>query len=84
MSMRVLIRSADPVLLSYAESLLRDAGLSPQCFDSRISLVGGGIGALPQRLSVTDEEYTQARRLLSEAGLAHELVGDDMNRGAGL
>lgn len=76
--MRVLIRSTDPVLLSYAESLLTSAGLAPERLDSGISLVGGGIGALPQRLMVPDEQFAQARRMLSDAGLAHEIVKDDI------
>ena len=76
--MRVLIRSTDPVLLSYAESLLTSAGLSPERLDSGVSLIVGGIGALPQRLMVPDDQYARASRLLSEADLAHEVVKDDI------
>lgn len=76
--MRVLIRSTDPVLLSYVESLLTSAGFTPERLDSGISMIGGGIGALPQRIMLPDDQIAQARHLLSEADLAHEIAKDDI------
>lgn len=71
--MQEIIRANDPVLLSYAESLLSDAGFSPFVADSHMSVLEGSIGAIARRLLVPDDEADGARRLLRDAGLAHEL-----------
>lgn len=68
-----ILRVNDPVLISAVEALLRGAGLSPYVADSYVSAVEGSIGAFPRRLLVPDEEAAQARRVLTEAGLAGEL-----------
>lgn len=68
-----LLRSNDPVLLSFVQALLRDAEIGHLLADSHMSVLDGSIGILPRRLLVDDEEIDQARRLLSDAGLAHEL-----------
>ncbi|WP_182085862.1 DUF2007 domain-containing protein [Aureimonas sp. ME7] len=68
-----LLRSNDPVLLSFAEALLRDAGIAHLLADSHMSVLDGSIGILPRRLLVDEEEIAQARRLLRDADLGHEL-----------
>lgn len=65
-----LLRSNDPVLISFAESLLIDADLTHSVADSHMSVMEGSIGALPRRILVADEQLTQARRLLTDAGVA--------------
>lgn len=74
--MHELIRANDPVLLSYAESLLRDAGFAPFVADGHMSVLEGSIGAIPRRLLIPDDEAAGARRLLREAGLGDELRDD--------
>jgi hypothetical protein len=37
----------------------------------------GSLGVLPRRVLVADDDVDRARRLLTEAGLAHELRPDD-------
>ncbi|CCM74622.1 DUF2007 domain-containing protein [Rhizobium mesoamericanum] len=71
--MHELIRANDPVLLSYAESLLKDAGI--RCFiaDQGMSILEGSLGMLPRRLLVDDEAADRARRILVDAGLGDEL-----------
>jgi hypothetical protein len=64
--MRELLRSADPVRLSFLEALLAGAGIEALVLDRAVSAVYGA--ALDQRLVVEDEDYAQARRLLIEAG----------------
>ncbi len=66
--MRVILRSNDPVRLSFLMALLRDAGVRCVLLDGHISAVEGGIGAFPRRLAVADEDERQARRVLAEAG----------------
>jgi len=67
--MRELVTSNDPVLLSYLQVLLNDAGIEVSVFDGNMSAVQGTLIAVQQRLAVAEEDWAQARRLLDEAGL---------------
>ncbi|KAB2915281.1 MAG: DUF2007 domain-containing protein [Hyphomicrobiaceae bacterium] len=71
-----LLRSNDAVLISFAESILRQAGIASVVADQHISVVEGSIGAFPRRLLVSSEDGAAARRVLAEAGLDTWLVGD--------
>jgi len=64
-----LLRSNDPVLLSYIEALLKDAGVGHMVADANMSIVEGSIGILPRRVLVDQDQWSRARRILSEAGL---------------
>lgn len=68
-----LLRTNDPVTLSFSVSLLEDAGIVHFVADENMSIVEGSLGMLPRRLMVDGEKIEQARRLLSDAGIAHEL-----------
>ena len=72
--MQAILRTNDPVLLSFVEALLREAGIGHHVADAHISVLEGSIGAFPRRVLVVDEEVEAARRLLTEAGLAAELA----------
>jgi len=74
--MREILRSNNPVLLSFVEVLLRDAGVEPIIADGNMSVMEGSIGVLPRRILVRSDELTRARHVLAEAGLAH-WVNDD-------
>lgn len=65
--MKELLRSNDPVLLSWAEATLRAAGIRSLLLDVHTSIVEGSIGAIPRRLMVPDADYGTAGRLLEEA-----------------
>lgn len=67
--MRELVTSNDPVLLSYLQALLNDAGIEVTVFDRNMSAVQGTLVAVQQRLAVPEDDWAQARRLLDEAGL---------------
>jgi hypothetical protein len=71
--MRELVRTTEPVLLSFVEALLNDAGLTCMIADTHISVMEGSIGVFPRRVLVLDEDYARARRLLIDAGLEREL-----------
>ncbi len=71
--MQELIRTNDLVLISYVDSLLKAEGIPLLVLDSHASVIDGSIGMVPRRLMVGDDDLTQARHLLAEAGLGHEL-----------
>ncbi|HRO01765.1 DUF2007 domain-containing protein [Nitrobacter sp.] len=75
--MRELIRTNDLVLVSAVGALLDGAGIFHLVLDQNMSVVEGSLGVLPRRILVNDGENRAARRLLAEAGLAHELRPDD-------
>ena len=78
--MREILRSNDAVLISFAESVLRQAGIASLLADQHISVVEGSIGAFPRRLLVGGEDWPTAHRMLSEAGLGASLVNDGGTR----
>jgi len=71
--MHELIRTNDPVLLSFAESLMKDAGIHCSVADQAMSILEGSLGMLPRRFLVDGERADQARRILVDAGLGDEL-----------
>ena len=75
--MREIIRANDPVLISAVVALLDGAGLHHMVLDQNMSVLEGSLGVLPRRVLVADEDAAAARRLLQDAGLAHELRPDD-------
>ena len=75
--MRDLIRTNDPVLLSFAEALLRDAGIPTVLADSNMSIMEGSIGILPRRLLVETDSYEAACRVMREADLGQWVKTSD-------
>ena len=71
--MHELIRTNDPVLLSFAQSLMKDAGIHCLVADQAMSVLEGSLGMLPRRFLVEEERADQARRILIDAGLGNEL-----------
>jgi hypothetical protein len=68
-----LIRTNDAVVLSFAQSILRDAGIDCLIADQNMSVMEGSIGLLPRRVLVRDDEADAARRILTDAGIGHEM-----------
>ena len=75
--MRELVRTNDAVLLSAIQALLRAADIPHHTLDQNMSVLEGSLGILPRRILVAQEHVRSARRLLADAGLAHELSSDD-------
>ncbi|MBX9773351.1 MAG: DUF2007 domain-containing protein [Xanthobacteraceae bacterium] len=75
--MREIVRTNDAVLISAIEALLQGAAIEHVVFDQNMSVLEGSIGMLPRRVMVADDQAAAARRLLTEAGLGHELRPDD-------
>ena len=71
--MKELIRTNDAVIISFVESLLKDAGIGCFVADQNMSVLDGSIGVLPRRVLVVDEDIVAARRILVDAGIANEM-----------
>ena len=65
-----LVRSNDLVHLSWAEAMLRAAGIGCLIADAHVSSIEGSIGVLPRRLLVAAEDADEARRVLEGAAAA--------------
>lgn len=74
--MRELVRTNDDVLVTVIESLLGGAKIPHVVLDRNMSVLEGSIGILPRRILVEESCLDDARRLLTEAGLGHELRPD--------
>lgn len=72
--MRDLVATNDPVLISYLQVLLEDAGIETAVFDGNMSSVQGTLGAVVQRLAVPEDRWDAARRLLLDADLGQWMV----------
>jgi hypothetical protein len=59
-----VLKTNDPVKLSYAVALLRDAGCHPQVLDRFMSAMEGSVSAIQRRVLVPDDEADKAKRLL--------------------
>lgn len=62
-----LIRTNDPVLLSWLEARLREDHIRIQVMDFHTSVLEGSAGAIPRRVMVADGDYSRARWVLHEA-----------------
>lgn len=71
--MHEILRTNDPVLLSFARATLEGEGIECLVVDGNMSVLEGSLGILASRMLVPDDEAARARQLLVENGLAHEL-----------
>jgi len=67
------MRSNDPVALSFAQSLMKDAGIYAMIADQGMSVLEGSLGILQRRLLVDSDREDEARQILKDAGLGAEL-----------
>lgn len=71
-----LLRTNDAVVISFVEVLLRDASIACLVADQNMSILDGSIGILPRRVMVGEDDLAEAKRILTDAGIANELRGD--------
>lgn len=62
--------------MSYAQALLRDAGMETVVVDQNMSIMEGSIGVFPRRLLVLSDEWLRAERVLTEAELGDWILRD--------
>ena len=67
--MRDLMRTNDPVLLNFVQTLLREAGIEAVIFDGNMSAMQGTLGAILQRIAVPEDRWADACRILRGADL---------------
>ena len=72
--MTELLRTTDPVLLSFLTAILADAGIEAVVLDMHTSILEGSINAIPRRLMVHSDDAAAARSCLLQAGL-EDVVG---------
>jgi Putative prokaryotic signal transducing protein len=65
--MKELLRTNNFVYLSFAQAVLKDAGVDVLVFDSHMSVMEGSLGVLPRRLMVADDELARAKKILADA-----------------
>ena len=63
-----VLSTNDPVQLSFAQAVLRDAGIDAVTLDGETSAVfGGSLPWIRRRVLVADDDAAKARRVLAEA-----------------
>lgn len=62
--MKELVRSNDPVFVSWLTAALTDAGVDSLVLDQHTSVLEGSIGILPRRIMVLDEDLDRAQAVL--------------------
>lgn len=70
-----LLRTNDAVVLSFTQSLLRDAGIDCLVADENMSVLDGSIGILPRRVLVAEDDADEAKGILADAGIGNEIRG---------
>src|SRR5436190_12061923 len=75
--LRELVRTNDMVLVSAVGALLDGANIHHLVLDQNMSIIEGSLGVLPRRILVHEDDNREARQLLADAGLAHELRADE-------
>lgn len=63
-----LLRTNDPVRLSFLTALLTDARIESVILDMHTSVLEGSLGILPRRLMVPSDDWSKARYVLQSAG----------------
>jgi len=72
--MEELVRTNDIVLISFIESLLKEENIEHMVVDQHMSILEGSVGAIARRILVDSRQNSRARKILSDAGIANELV----------
>lgn len=72
-----LLRTNEPVLLSWLQAELSRIGIGAVVLDLHTSVLEGSIAAIPRRLMVAEKDLARAQRVLAEA----EEIGQGRLRG---
>ena len=63
-----LLRTNDPVLISFVQATLADAGIEALVLDTHASILEGSASAIPRRVMVMDEDLKTAKQILKTRG----------------
>ncbi len=75
--MRELVRTNDPVLLSFVRALLDDAGIAYDVFDQHTSNTLFWLETIQSRLMVASVQYDRAVVVMTSAGLEGHIHDPD-------
>lgn len=67
--MKELLRTTDPTVIAFAQALLQGEDIAAFVLDVHMSILDGGIGALPRRMMVHDDDYDEAALILTDNGI---------------
>ena len=70
--MKELLRSNDPVFLSYVRHVLGEAGIEFLQLDDHMAALEGSVGAIPRRIMVLEEDLARARLSLGNDALSQK------------
>ncbi|MFO0985894.1 MAG: DUF2007 domain-containing protein [Alphaproteobacteria bacterium] len=79
--MKELVRSNDPVFISWLMAALDGAGIHALLLDQHVSAVEGSLGILPRRILVPDEAYEAAKSVMDagpDRAVVEGIVLDDV------
>ncbi len=65
--MKELLRTNDPVFLSWAQAVLAESGIHAIVLDSHMAAVEGSVSAIARRIMVVDGDYETAVQVLETA-----------------
>lgn len=65
--MKALLRTNDPVEISWLLAELSAQGIDAIVLDAHTSIAEGSLGILPRRVMVSDEDFARASRILEGA-----------------
>ncbi len=69
-----LLRTNDPVLISWLQALLADENIETFVLDVHVSVLEGSANAIPRRLMVEDGNLARARQLMEESDEFHDRI----------
>ena len=64
--MKLLLRTNDPTVIAFAQALLEGEGIDSFVMDVHMSALEGGLGILPRRLMVVDQDHFRAKAILRD------------------
>jgi hypothetical protein len=67
--MREILRTTDPTAIAFSTALLRGEHIDCFVLDVHMSVLEGGIGALPRRLVVPESQALRALAVLRDNGV---------------
>ena len=63
-----LLRTNDPVLISFVQATLGGAGIEALVLDTHASILEGSASAIPRRIMIMDEDLETAKQILKTRG----------------
>lgn len=69
-----VMRTTNPVDITYLEATLKEAGIFVAVMDANISITEGSISLFPRRVMISDVDRDEVRRLLKGSSIESALL----------